>query len=74
MRKQVLGLLDRFCERISRVEHQLGVAATIIGPGSVVQLSSSVVHVPDISLSEHTLENLDGIFPPCGEAPEAYAW
>lgn len=53
--------------------HQSGVAATIIGPGSMEQLTS-VLHVPDISLSESTLTQLDNIFSPCGEAPEAYAW
>jgi len=53
--------------------HQPGVVATIIGPGSVEQLSS-VLRVPDIRLDAQSLSRLDGIFPPCGEAPEAYAW
>jgi len=53
--------------------HQQGVAATIIGPASVVQLES-VLHVPAIKLSETTLAQLDEIFPVCGPAPEAYAW
>jgi NDP-hexose 2,3-enoyl reductase len=53
--------------------HQPGVATTIIGPGSVEQLTS-VLHVPDIRLDSATLDRLDVIFPPCGEAPEAYAW
>jgi NDP-hexose 2,3-enoyl reductase len=53
--------------------HQPGVTATIIGPGSVEQLRS-VLHVPDICLDSATLDRLDVIFPPCGEAPEAYAW
>lgn len=53
--------------------HQPGVTATIIGPGSAEQLSS-VIHVPDISLSAQVLAQLDAIFPPCGPAPEAYAW
>ncbi len=53
--------------------HQPAVAATIIGPGSVAQLDS-VLHVPEIVLSGQSLEELDRIFPPCGEAPEAYAW
>ena len=53
--------------------HQPGVAATIIGPGSAAQLTS-VLHVPDIRLSADALEQIDNIFPPCGEAPEAYAW
>lgn len=50
-----------------------GVSATIIGPRTVDQLTS-VLHVPDVGLGEDTLTRLDEIFPPCGEAPEAYAW
>lgn len=53
--------------------HQPSVAATIIGPASAAQLAS-VLHVPDIRLSAQTLAQLDAIFPPSGEAPEAYAW
>jgi NDP-hexose C3-ketoreductase / dTDP-4-oxo-2-deoxy-alpha-D-pentos-2-ene 2,3-reductase len=53
--------------------HQPGVAATIIGPGSVEQLTN-VLHVPGIRLDEPTLQRLDEIFPACGAAPEAYAW
>jgi aryl-alcohol dehydrogenase-like predicted oxidoreductase len=52
---------------------QPGVTATIIGPRSLAQLQS-VLHVPDIRLGEETLQRLDAIFPPCGPAPEAYAW
>jgi NDP-hexose 2,3-enoyl reductase len=58
---------------LSWLLHQPGVAATIIGPASKEQLQSTC-HVPDIRLSSDTLERLDDIFPPCGEAPEAYAW
>ncbi|GAB5486996.1 MAG: aldo/keto reductase [Parasphingorhabdus sp.] len=53
--------------------HQPGVAATIIGPASVDQLVS-VLDVPDLELTTDTLDRLDAIFPPQGEAPEAYAW
>jgi aryl-alcohol dehydrogenase-like predicted oxidoreductase len=53
--------------------HQDGIAATIIGPRSKAQLIS-VAHVPDIHLSATILERIDTIFPPCGAAPEAYAW
>ncbi|MCR9259767.1 MAG: aldo/keto reductase [Pseudomonadaceae bacterium] len=52
---------------------QPGVTATIIGPGTAAQLNS-VLTVPDITLSNQTLTDLDKIFPPCGAAPEAYAW
>ncbi|MCI3131991.1 aldo/keto reductase [Phenylobacterium aquaticum] len=53
--------------------HQPGVAATIIGPRTLDQLTS-VLQVPDLVLSPETLAALDAIFPPCGPAPEAYAW
>lgn len=53
--------------------HQPGVAATIIGPGSVAQLES-VLRVPELKLSQGNLARLDEIFPACGTAPEAYAW
>lgn len=53
--------------------HQDGVAATIIGPASRAQLAS-VLAAPDLKLSQDGLAALDTIFPPCGPAPEAYAW
>ena len=53
--------------------HQPGVTSTIIGPASLEQLES-VLHVPEIGLSDETLSRLDQIFPPVGPAPEAYAW
>lgn len=53
--------------------HRPGVAATIIGPADIDQLTS-VLHVPDIALEEGILTRLDEIFPVQGEAPEAYAW
>ena len=53
--------------------HQPGVTATIIGPGTVDQLTNTL-SAPDLLLSAETLDNIDNIFPPCGAAPEAYAW
>jgi len=53
--------------------HQPGITSTIIGPATVEQLSS-VSHVPDIRLDNNTQAQIDSIFPPCGQAPEAYAW
>ena len=53
--------------------HQSPVTATIIGPADPDQLTS-VLGVPDIELTPDTLAAIDGIFPPCGAAPEAYAW
>jgi len=53
--------------------HQPGVCATIIGPRTRDQLVDAL-KVPEVQLSTETLARLDGIFPPCGPAPEAYAW
>ena len=53
--------------------HQPGVTSTIIGPGDLSQLRG-VLDVPDIALDPEVLGRLDAIFPPCGPAPEAYAW
>ena len=53
--------------------HQPGVTATIIGPGSLGQLET-LLHTPDITLDAPILQRIDTIFPPCGPAPEAYAW
>ena len=41
-----------------------------MGPASLEQLVS-VLHVPDISFSQESLDKLDEIFPPTGEASEA---
>ena len=53
--------------------HQDGVASTIVGPRNTAQLTS-VLHAPDIRLSDEVLARLDVIFPAVGPAPEAYAW
>ncbi len=53
--------------------HQGGIAAAIVGPRNCAQLAS-IAHVPDLCLSAEVLAALDAIFPPCGPAPEAYAW
>lgn len=53
--------------------HQEGIAATIVGPRSKEQLAA-IGHVAEISLNAAELARLDAIFPPCGPAPEAYAW
>jgi NDP-hexose 2,3-enoyl reductase len=52
---------------------QDGVTAAIIGPRSKDQLTS-VLHASEIDLDHEALARLDAIFPPCGPAPEAYAW
>ena len=80
--KDQLDQFQRLCQELAEspgavalswLLHQPGVTASIIGPGDLDQLKS-VLHVPDIRLSSATLNRLDEIFPPCGEAPEAYAW
>lgn len=53
--------------------HQPCITSTIIGPATVDQLIS-VSQVPDIHLDDETRIQIDAIFPPCGQAPEAYAW
>jgi len=52
---------------------QPGVTAPIIGPRTLEQLESNL-NALSVSLDEATLEKLDGIFPPVGPAPQAYAW
>lgn len=52
---------------------QPAVASVITGPASLEQFEASL-RVPDILLDKATLARLDEIFPPCGAAPEAYAW
>ncbi len=77
-----LQAFEGLCDRLSLAPsvlglawllHQRGVTATIVGPGDITQLES-VLPVPDVQLDDETLKEIDEIFPPCGEAPEAYAW
>ena len=81
-RQQQLDDFQNLCDELNETPsaialtwllHQPGVSATIIGPGSVAQLSS-VLHVPDIQLNDATLAQIEGIFPAVGASPEAYAW
>ena len=53
--------------------HQDGVTCAIIGPRRLDQLTSAL-SAPDINLDGEVLAAIDAIFPPCGPAPEAYAW
>lgn len=52
---------------------QTGVSSVAIGPATTLQLHSALEAV-EVRLSEEDLAKIDQIFPPCGEAPEAYAW
>lgn len=58
---------------LSWLLQQPGVTAAVIGPRTTSQLTS-VLHVPDLATDDATLAAIDEIFPPCGAAPEAYAW
>lgn len=58
---------------LSWLLHQPGITSTIIGPATLDQLTS-VLAVPDLELGDDILGAIDDIFPPCGAAPEAYAW
>jgi aryl-alcohol dehydrogenase-like predicted oxidoreductase len=56
------------------VLHNPVVAAPIVGPRTVGQLTSSL-RALEITLSDETMKRLDEIWPgPGGEAPNAYAW
>ena len=50
-----------------------GVTAPIIGPRTMAQLESSL-RALELHLPDDMLQALDAIFPPVGEAPEAYSW
>lgn len=49
------------------------VTAPIVGPRTVEQLTSALKAI-DLTLEPETLNELDWIFPPRKEAPEAFAW
>lgn len=53
--------------------HQPMVSAVLAGPGSLEQLNDAL-DAPRLTLDAATLERIDQIFPPAGEAPEAFAW
>jgi aryl-alcohol dehydrogenase-like predicted oxidoreductase len=53
--------------------HQPAVTAPIIGPRTMAHLEESK-RVLEIILSAETLARIDAIFPPCGVAPNCYAW
>ena len=73
---------ERLCNEIGRppgevalawLLHNPVVTAPIIGPRTLEQLESALKAIP-LKLDEEVLKKLDQIFPPSGEAPEAYAW
>ncbi len=81
-RRAQLEQFHQFCKEVGEIPAavalswnlaQSGVTSVIVGPADSPQLQS-VLHVPEINLSDEMLEKLDAIFPPCGAAPEAYAW
>ena len=58
---------------LSWLLHQDGVVAAIAGPGTRAHLAE-ILHAPDVGLDADVMTRIDAIFPPCGPAPEAYAW
>ena len=81
-RAEQLAQFERLCAELDAAPtavalawtlRQPGITAAIIGPRSAEQLRSAA-QVPDLQLSSDILAQLDAIFPPCGPAPEAYAW
>lgn len=77
-----LGRFGDLCKSLGQTQssvalawvlHQAGISAVAVGPGSIEQLEA-VLGVPDVQLGDEAMKSLDEIFPPCGEAPEAYAW
>jgi len=81
-RSEQLDRFEKLCQSLNEspsaialawLLHQPTVAATIIGPATVEQLTS-VLHVPELQLTVKSLKQLDEIFPASGPAPEAYAW
>ena len=77
-----LGQFQSLCDDLGRAPaavaiawllHQAGITSAIIGPADPDQLAT-LLTAPEITLNGEVLDRLDGIFPPCGPAPEAYAW
>lgn len=81
-RAEQLGQYEQLCDELGLspsvvalawLLHCPSVVSTIIGPGTMSQLNT-VLDVPHVELGDDVLARLDDIFPPCGPAPEAYAW
>lgn len=81
-RASQLGRFARLCDGLGRspgvvaiawLLHQPTVSATIIGPRELAQFSATLPAL-DLKLDAEILAAIDEIFPPCGAAPEAYAW
>lgn len=53
--------------------HQPGITAPIVGPRTLGHLEGALRALA-VRLDEGALAKLDEIFPPVGQAPEAYAW
>jgi aryl-alcohol dehydrogenase-like predicted oxidoreductase len=73
---------ERLCSEIGQPPGEVAIAwllhnpvvtAPIIGPRTMEQFDSALRAVA-LKLSPDVLKRLDAIFPPTGEAPEAYAW
>jgi len=53
--------------------HREAVTSAIVGPRTRDQFAYAL-RAADLSLDADALARIDAIFPPCGAAPEAYAW
>lgn len=82
-KRQQLEQYESLCKELSEepanvalawLLHNPVVAAPIIGPRTMEQLTGAI-KATEIKLSDETMKSLDKIFPgPGGEAPNAYAW
>ena len=81
-REAQLAAFDALCDDLGQTPstvalawllHQPAVTATIIGPRDRSQFTAALAAV-EVQLDEEALARIDAIFPPCGPAPEAYAW
>ena len=77
-----LRLFRDFCHDLGVTQEEAGLAwqlhspyvtCPIIGASEASQIESSCKAL-EVKLDEAALRQLDSIFPPVGEAPEAYAW
>lgn len=73
---------EEFCKDLGVTQEEAGLAwqlrnpyvtCPIIGASEASQIESSCKAL-DVKMTAEVLKQLDSIFPPVGEAPEAYAW
>ena len=81
-RKDQLARFERLCSDLGLAPSVVALAwllqqpvvtSTIIGPRTRGQFEAALPAL-DVRFDSGTLTRIDEIFPPCGPAPEAYAW